>query len=104
MTNFVIVLQEGWTALMWSAYKGNYDCTALLLKKGASTNVYDTRHITPLIWASGKGYLQIAVILLAHASKPDAGDKVITMILHLIIDLIMVNMSILITSSMVRHH
>ena len=46
-----------------------------MLKKGASANVYDNHHMTPLIWASGRGCLEIVIMLLAHAAKPDAGDK-----------------------------
>lgn len=61
---------------MWATYRGYYDVIKALVKKDASVNVFDYNHMTPLIFASGRGYLAIVLILLAHEAKPDTPDKV----------------------------
>ena len=36
----------------------------LLVEQGAEVNVYGNLHISPLIWAAGRGYTRIVEILV----------------------------------------
>lgn len=66
----------GWTALMWSAYKGHTEVAAMLLEKGADINAHGNFHLGPLLWAAGRGYAEIVRLLLQRGSKVNVGDKV----------------------------
>lgn len=73
----VLLLQGGWTALMWATYKGKSATVTMLLGRGADVNAHGNFHISSLVWAAGRGYTDIVKDLIAHGAKVNVGDKVI---------------------------
>jgi ankyrin repeat-rich membrane spanning protein len=74
--SFNFLFKGGWTALMWATYKGRSEATALLLDRGAEVNAHGNYHISSLLWAAGRGYVDIAKDLIRHGAKVNVGDKV----------------------------
>ena len=35
----IMILQGGWTSLMWACYKGRTSCVEELIKRGANVNI-----------------------------------------------------------------
>lgn len=61
---------------MWATYKGRAATVTLLLSRGADVNAHGNFHISSLLWAAGRGYIDIVKELLAHGAKVNVGDKV----------------------------
>uniref|UniRef100_A0A674D940 Kinase D-interacting substrate 220b n=1 Tax=Salmo trutta TaxID=8032 RepID=A0A674D940_SALTR len=89
-----VVLQGGWTALMWAAYKGRVEVTEVLLENGANPNttgqvmavnqipIHDVfltwvmqYSVYPIIWAAGRGHAEIVQVLLENGAKVNCSDK-----------------------------
>jgi ankyrin repeat-rich membrane spanning protein len=61
---------------MWATYKGRSEAAALLLDRGAEVNAHGNYHISSLLWAAGRGHINIAKDLIRHGAKVNVGDKV----------------------------
>lgn len=72
-----VLLQGGWSALMWATYKDKSATVTMLLARGADVNAHGNFHISSLLWAAGRGYPDIIKDLIAHGAKVNVGDKVI---------------------------
>lgn len=55
--------KDGWTALMWAAYKCHYEIVDLLLKNGADINMKDDNGKTAFLIAEGGMHNEIAELL-----------------------------------------
>jgi ankyrin repeat protein len=64
------------TALHLAAYFGLYDVVVMLLEKGHSPHIKDTKEITPLLWACRNGHAQIVKLLLEKNVNPELKDNV----------------------------
>lgn len=47
-----------------------------MIEQRAEVNVHGQFHITPLMWAAGRGHVAIVRLLLENGAKVNAGDKV----------------------------
>lgn len=54
---------------MWATYKGHKDTVNLLLDHNADVNAHGNYHISSLIWAVGRGYVEIARLLIQRGAK-----------------------------------
>ena len=61
---------------MWAAYQHRTETVRTLLEAGASANVPGQHHMTALVWAAGRGYLDVVQLLLQHGAKVNINDKV----------------------------
>ena len=61
---------------MWATYKNHGATVTMLLSRGADVNAHGNYHISSLLWAAGRGYLDIVKDLIAHGAKVNVGDKV----------------------------
>ena len=61
---------------MWASYKGKTDVARCLIERGADVNCSGHHNAQPLIWACGRGYLEIAKMLLESKANPNRPDKV----------------------------
>jgi ankyrin repeat protein len=55
--------KDGWTALMWAAYKCHYDIVDLLLKNGADINMKNENGKTAFLIAEGGMHYEITELL-----------------------------------------
>lgn len=62
---------DGWTALMWSAYQGHSDTARLLLDAGADVDIQDNNGWTALIYAAALGYADTVKLLLDAGADID---------------------------------
>jgi ankyrin repeat protein len=60
--------KDGWTALMWAAYKCHYDVVDLLLKNGADINRRNENGKTVFHIAEGGMHREITELLRKHGS------------------------------------
>lgn len=66
----------GWTSLMWASYKNRPDVVDELLEYKAHINIVGEEDgLTPLIIASGRGYIEIVQKLLAAGAQVNTADK-----------------------------
>lgn len=68
---------DGFTALHLAAYFGQEETAALLLERGADTDVVarnETLHVTPLHSAASGGHPELVALLLEHGADPNAAQ------------------------------
>ena len=66
---------DGWTPLIYAAYRGNTDITILLLKHRTNINAVDKYGNTALMRACWNDYTDIARLLLKHGAKTDLKNR-----------------------------
>jgi len=44
---------------MWATYKGHTNVALHLLDRGAEVNAHGNYHISSLLWACGRGHLEV---------------------------------------------
>jgi hypothetical protein len=67
---------DGWTAIMYAARRGNLTVVQRLLEAGADLAVSSNEdHFTPLHLAAGNGLIAICIALLKAGSDPGAKDS-----------------------------
>jgi ankyrin repeat protein len=57
---------NGTTALQWAALSGHTEVVAILLDKGAQTDIGDENDRTPLICAASRGHLGVVQLIVQH--------------------------------------
>jgi ankyrin repeat protein len=57
---------QGRTALHWAALEGHIEVVAVLMGKGAQTDIRDARRSTPLMFAACRGHLSVVQLLVQH--------------------------------------
>ena len=60
---------DGWTPLIYAAYRGNTDITILLLKYRTNINAVNKYGDTALMMACWNGYIDIAELLIEHGAN-----------------------------------
>ncbi|XP_042235516.1 ankyrin repeat domain-containing protein 29-like isoform X2 [Homarus americanus] len=63
-------VNDGWTALMWSARYGHKRVVNFLMDRGADLN-HQNRQETALTWAAYGGHYEVCKMLLDHGALPD---------------------------------
>ncbi len=66
--------EDGMTALMWAAYKGDIGMLTLLVGNGASVEAKADRGTTALMMAAQEGNTEAVRLLLSHGSDPRIVD------------------------------
>lgn len=61
---------------MWACYKGREETVVALVNRGADVNACENHHVTALMWATGRGYTNIAKFLVSKGAKVTIRDKV----------------------------
>jgi|GEM_PF-1683581 len=67
--------KDGRTALHWAVLTGQQDYTAILLRRGASPNVADSRGWTPLMYATERHAIMFMLSLILGGSNLDTVAK-----------------------------
>lgn len=67
--------KDGWTALMHSCAKGNYDATMILMESGADPEIVDRDGTTPLMLAARYNYDNIVKELLDQSCEVNRIDR-----------------------------
>ena len=66
---------NGMTALMFSAAKGNTESAGVLIKYGADVNANNNYGMTALMFTASNGHPEIAELLLKHGANVNAKDN-----------------------------
>jgi len=63
---------SGYTALLWTAIRGDVETCSALLENGADVNTQDESGFSPLAWAASNGHAEIVTLLLSQNAIVDS--------------------------------